>query len=128
MVSHNCNLNFVIYISSRNSFKLAKKIGSFLLVSSTLDVDLCKYKLSKLLEIICSSFIHSVVSWTKKNFKGCFGLCVCSTIKKKQVKKMQDEWFTQACKSYFTKNWGQPLFIGRSHKPNHMFILQSNTI
>jgi hypothetical protein len=128
MVSHNCNLNFVIYISSRNSFKLAKKNWFFSVGVKHTRCNLCKYKLSKLLEIICSSFIHLVVSWTKKNFKGCFGLCVCSTIKKEQVKKMQDEWFTQACKSYFTKNWGQPLFIGRSHKPNHMFILQSNTI
>jgi hypothetical protein len=62
-----------------------------LLASSTLDVDLCKYKLSKLLEIICSSFVRTVVSSTKENFKGCFGLCVFSIVKKKQVKEKARE-------------------------------------
>ena len=76
-----------------------KKIGLLLPESNSLDVDLCKYKL---LKTIYSSFVNTVVSWTKKNFKSCFGLFVLwtikkkPTIKKKQVKESIREWFTES--------------------------------
>jgi hypothetical protein len=63
-----------------------KKIGLLLPESNSLDVDLCKYKL---LKTIYSSFVNTVVSWTKKNFKSCFGLFVLWTIKKKTNNKKE---------------------------------------
>jgi hypothetical protein len=119
----NCNLRFVIYISSKYSLKLIKKINLLLLASSTLDIDLCKCKLSKLLKIIYNSFVYIVISWIKKNFEGCSGLCFLSTIKIEvgQKHKMNDS--LEACKSFFIKNLRSNLIYWWSHEPNHRFIL-----
>ena len=119
----NCNLRFVINISSRNSFKLIKKIGLLLLASSTLDIGMWKCKLSKLLKIIYNSFVYIVVSWTKKNFKGFSCLYFLSTIKIEvgQKHKMNDS--LEACKSFFIKNLRSNLIYWWSHEPNHRFIL-----
>jgi len=91
-----CNL----HINKKFIQTCQKKIGLLLPESNSLDVDLCKYKL---LKTIYSFFVNTVVSWTKKNFKNCFGLFVLltikkkkPTIKKKQVKKSIREWFTES--------------------------------